>query len=218
MQRQSILATLPLYQQLWLTGTDHHASFDAGEEMQALGVFKAFVRGHADCFERSCAPGHVTGSALVVSPDLNEVLLTLHGKLGLWLQLGGHADGEPFPDEVARREALEESGLSQVAFLPYEASLARARSAQAPQLAPLTRPLPFDFDHHLIPARRDEPAHIHYDVRYILVADRQEALQITAESKDLRWFPCAEARRVADERSMQRQFDKLDWLRARLGR
>jgi len=76
--------------------------------------------------------------------------------------------------------------------------------------------MPFDFDFHQIPARLNEPAHIHYDVRYLLLADPQEPLLISSESKDLRWFSLEEVRTVTQERSMHRQFNKLAWLKTRL--
>src|ERR1700677_4465159 len=85
-----------------------------GAESAALAQTIAFVEAHADCLLRSCAPGHLTGSAWVVSPDRSRTLLTLHRKLGKWLQLGGHADGDPDLLGVALREAREESGLARL--------------------------------------------------------------------------------------------------------
>jgi 8-oxo-dGTP pyrophosphatase MutT (NUDIX family) len=208
MDRQSLLETVDQYRTFWLERAgSRHAGFDRAEEEAILSRFTSFVESTPDCFERTSPLGHVTASALVVSPELDRVLLTLHGKLNLWLQLGGHADGDPRVHEVAHREVLEESGLKTVRFLPYENESQGAQEAQ---------PLPFDFDCHDIPARKSEPRHVHYDVRYLIVADPREPLLITEESKDLRWFTLAEAREVTDERSMLRQFDKLDWLRSRL--
>src|SRR5258707_15854513 len=54
----------------------------------------AFVERHEDCLRRSCGPGHLTGSAWIVSSDRTRTLLTHHHKLDKWLQLGGHADGD----------------------------------------------------------------------------------------------------------------------------
>src|SRR5512134_1717771 len=73
---------------------------------------RQFVRANPDCFERSNPEGHVTGSAWIVSADRRSFLLTHHRKLGRWLQLGGHADGDPDPLRVALREAQEESGMT----------------------------------------------------------------------------------------------------------
>jgi ADP-ribose pyrophosphatase YjhB (NUDIX family) len=110
-----------------------------------LAEFQAFAGAHTDCCERTLAEGHFTGSAWLVSADGERVLLTHHRKLGRWLQLGGHADGEGDLAAVALREAEEESGLSRL----------------------LVEPEIFDLDRHLIPARGSEPAHWHYDVRFL---------------------------------------------------
>lgn len=207
MKRRHIIDNIDIYRDTWASGRASYQAFSAAEEGGILSTFQTFVAEHSDCFERSLAHGHVTGSALVVSPDLSQVLLTLHAKLGKWLQLGGHADGQPEVHAVAAREVEEESGLRHIRFCPYESLFG---------LAPERDPLPFDFDSHDIPARPAEAAHVHYDVRYLIIADPQEPLAITAESKDLRWFPIDTARQLTAERSMQRQFDKVDWLKSRL--
>ena len=72
----------------------------------------AFVEANADCLLRSCVPGHLTGSAWIVSPDRTRTLLTHHRKLDKWLQLGGHADGDGDLLAVARREATEAIGAA----------------------------------------------------------------------------------------------------------
>ncbi len=209
MERRHLLENIHVYREFWARGRAAYAGFDAAEEERILSKFQDFVARYPDCFQRRLARGHVTGSALVVSPDLTQVLLTLHAKLGKWLQLGGHADGQSEVHAVARREVEEESGLALIQFLAYESLFGLEAGRD---------PLPFDFDCHDIPARKNEPAHVHYDVRYLIVADPAERLAITEESKDLRWFPMAAARGLTDERSMLRQFDKTAWLKAQLSR
>ena len=121
------------------------------------------------CFERDCCDdGHVTGSALVVDRTATRVLLTHHAKVGRWLQLGGHADGDPDPLAVACREAVEESGLA---------------------VTPLLDDI-IDLDiHGPSTPRGRNPAHFHYDVRFLLQARHSEAFTVTAESLALRWVP-----------------------------
>ncbi|HSE11275.1 MAG TPA: NUDIX hydrolase [Rudaea sp.] len=137
----------------------------ASEAEATVTLFREFVCAHADCFERSCAPGHLTGSAWLVDGSGRRVLLTHHRKLGRWLQLGGHADGDGDLARVARREAEEESGLRDL----------------------IVEPAIFDLDRHLIPARGNEPAHWHYDVRFVVRATGSEEFTISEESHALAW-------------------------------
>ena len=101
MSRKPLLALLRRYE------TAHP------DEGECVGQVRSLVEAHADCFERTCLPGHVTASAWILSPDRKQVLLTRHRKLGRWLQLGGHADGDPDVLGVALREAREESGMAE---------------------------------------------------------------------------------------------------------
>jgi 8-oxo-dGTP pyrophosphatase MutT (NUDIX family) len=158
-------------------------------ERPCVSRIRALVEGHEDCFERSCLPGHVTASAWILSPDRERVLLTRHRKLGRWLQLGGHADGDANVLRVALREAREESGMTRFGVL--------CRADASPPSAP---PLPLDVDVHGIPARGDEPEHAHHDIRYLLLAAEGQRLAISAESIDLDWFdPAALGALEADE-------------------
>ncbi len=147
----------------------------------------AFVEAQADCLERTCVPGHLTGSAWVVSPDRTQTLLTHHLKLEKWLQLGGHADGDADLPAVARREALEESGLTGV----------RAVRAEI-----------FDLDRHWIPPRKTDPGHYHYDLRFVFEADPRAPLVISSESKDLAWLELGRVVALNPEESMARMVRK----------
>jgi 8-oxo-dGTP pyrophosphatase MutT (NUDIX family) len=139
----------------------------------------AFVDAHPDAFERALAIGHVTASAWIVDPSRTRALLTHHRKLGRWLQLGGHADGDPDVRGAALREAREESGLTSLRFV---------------------RDAIYDLDVHAIPARRGEPEHEHFDVRFVLEADPNEPLLVSGESHELAWIALADlARHGADE-------------------
>lgn len=155
-------------------------------EETATGQFLDFVRRNERCFERDLWEGHVTGSAWLVDGGGGRVLLTHHRKLGRWLQLGGHSDGDPRPLVVAMQEAREESGL---------------------RVAPLSREI-FDLDIHEIPARKQDPAHLHYDVRFALQVIGDEGFRISAESLDLAWVSIDELDRYTDETSMLRMATK----------
>lgn len=166
------------------------------EEAALVARFRAFVLGHPDCLWRTCLVGHVTASAWIVRPDGRQALLTHHRKLGRWLQLGGHVDGEPHVEQAALREAVEESGMAHFELL-----------GQATGLVPL------DLDVHPIPARAAEPAHDHWDVRFLLRAAPGQELVVSDESHDLRWFDAAALRAVTDEESVLRLARKAErWL------
>jgi 8-oxo-dGTP pyrophosphatase MutT (NUDIX family) len=116
-------------------------------------------------------PGHVTASAFVLNHDKSALLLILHGKLQLWLQPGGHVEPDDLDVmESARREVMEEVGLS-------------ALELAAPGL--------FDVDVHPIPARPDQPAHVHFDVRFLFTTREREA-KAGSDARDARWVPIAE--------------------------
>ncbi|URL56938.1 NUDIX hydrolase [Luteibacter flocculans] len=151
--------------------------------------FVRLLRDEPRPFHRETVAGHVTGSAWLVSADGQRTLLMLHRKLERWLQPGGHADGDPDLAAVALREAEEETGLRDLAVLPEI----------------------FDLDRHRIPARRDEPEHWHYDVRYVVVARGSEDVVANEESLELAWRSIADiaADREADE-SLRRMATK--WL------
>jgi 8-oxo-dGTP pyrophosphatase MutT (NUDIX family) len=207
MHRHKLLELLDAYEQTWARGVLAWSTFDAGEELANLNRLRDFVRREPHCLERACAEGHITASALVTDPDCEKVLLTLHAKLNKWLQLGGHVDGDSDIPYSALREAQEESGRSEVRFFPYETLFA---------LPARDEPLPFDIDIHLIPARKQDPQHFHFDVRFLCSLDPELPFVISAESHDLRWLSLADAQSLTDERSMQRQFFKLQALREKL--
>ncbi len=162
--------------------------------------FLDFIAANPLAAERDHLPGHLTGSALICSPDFTQVLLTHHRKLNLWLQLGGHADGEWDVGNVALREVAEESGLTR--FQPVQ-----FRHQGAALF------VPYDLDCHEIPPYGNSPGHLHFDVRYIVVAEPSSEIKVSEESHDVRWFSLEEARTLTEESSMHRQFDKIEILR-----
>lgn len=152
------------------------------------GRVARFVSEEPLCFERTTPAGHLTGSAWLVDAAGTRVLLTHHRKLGLWLQLGGHADGDPDLPGVAMREAREESGIKNIFFVSDEI---------------------FDVDVHEIPAMRGEPAHLHYDIRFALRAEN-DRFTVGEESHDLAWIDIDRIRERTIEPSMLRMAAK--WI------
>ena len=148
-----------------------------------------FVEANPDCFERSLQIGHVTGSAWLVNKAGTHVLLTHHRKLDMWLQLGGHADGNCDILGAAEQEAVEESGI-------------QGLLAWSPEI--------FDIDIHLIPERKTEPAHFHHDIRFVFQCVDNEEYVVSDESHDLAWVEIKALESFTDEESMLRMKEK--WL------
>ena len=143
-----------------------------------------FLHEHEAPLERSCLAGHFTASALVIHADGERALLTHHRKLGRWLQLGGHCDGEANPARAALLEATEESGMEGLAI----------------------DPVPVDLDIHRIPARAGEPAHLHLDLRYLVYAPPGGREVVGAESLDLAWVGLGELGGLDCDDSVRRLF------------
>lgn len=144
---------------------EKYAPIDANEIMDKTRMLD-FLDTYEDCFERFCKIGHFTGSCWLINSDGTKFLLTLHRKIGLWLQLGGHADGDNDLARVALREAYEESGLKHIELVSADI---------------------FDIGVHLVSTYKNIPAHYHYDVRFLLRAS-DENIKISDESDDLQWF------------------------------
>ncbi|MET7477734.1 NUDIX hydrolase [Streptomyces sp. NPDC005648] len=143
---------------------------------------------HSDGMWKACHAGHITASALVIDPARGRVLLTLHKKLRMWLQMGGHCEPQDTSVEAAAlREATEESGVRGLALLPGG---------------------PVRLDRHPIPA----PCHWHFDVQYAVLAPPDAVQEISDESLDLRWFAYDEVAAVADDSVVR----LLEATRARL--
>ncbi len=132
-------------------------------------------------------PGHLTASAFVLSPEGDAVLLIFHKKLGIWVQPGGHVEpGDADLEQAARREVQEEVGLE------LEPAAARV----------------FDVDIHAIPARKAEPAHEHFDVRFCFRA-RSRGYRVSDEVVDARWAALGAMEQLTTDESVLRAVRKL---------
>lgn len=139
---------------------------DAAQDSLRHAVL-AFVHARADACRRECVPGHVTASALVLDHTGSQVLLTLHRRLGRWVQLGGHCDDDD-ADIVAAalREATEESGVDGLRMEPKLAAV---------HVHPVVCSLG-------VPTR-------HLDLQFVAHAPAGAQIAISDESEDLRWWP-----------------------------
>jgi len=127
--------------------------------------YVAHLDQHSDGTWRECRIGHITGSALVVNDSRTRVLLTLHPKVGRWLQMGGHLEpGDATLRAAALREAREESGIDQIEISEW----------------------PLRLDRHRVRCAADESTHL--DVQFLAVVHDQAQEVMSEESDDLRWF------------------------------
>jgi len=139
-----------------LTGWDA-TSPEAGEaRRQTLSLLAdgpaAMTRAHR--------PGHVTASTMIAGAD-GRLLLCLHGRLNMWMQVGGHCEeGDATLAAAALREATEESGIAGLTLDPD----------------------PIDLDIHATPCA------YHHDVRFLAVAPAGATEQVSEESHALGWF------------------------------
>ncbi|RJQ67988.1 NUDIX domain-containing protein [Pseudonocardiaceae bacterium YIM PH 21723] len=130
-------------------------------------AFLAYLDARPDAMTRGCAPGHLTASTLVLDAIGEHVLLTLHPRVGRWLQLGGHCeDLDESLLAAARREAIEESGIPDLRF----------------------EPSPLHLDVHGLTCSGGVPTR-HLDVRFVARAPLGAEPLRSAESIDLQWWP-----------------------------
>ncbi len=161
------------------------------EQLEVSKELISFIKENSSCFERSNLAGHLTGSAWVIDQERKEALMMHHAKLDIWVQFGGHADGDPDILHVASKEAEEESGLSNIQLI-------------SPEI--------FDIDIHKIPEYKGIPEHYHYDVRFLFEADRNEKIVQNHESKELRWIPLDKVCQFTQEESVLRLVRKTNAL------
>jgi 8-oxo-dGTP pyrophosphatase MutT (NUDIX family) len=182
-----------MHRQELLQLLDRHCPISVAEAGNVART-RHFVEQHEDCFHRELESGHVTGSAWVVNPSRDKVLLMHHRKHNDWFQPGGHADGDNDILRVALRETHEETGIS----------------AEDIKLVSGTV---FDVDIHTIPPMGAEPRHTHYDIRFLVEIDDRLPVPGNDESHEVLWVSVYEASRYNNNLSTYRMVDKTRRLR-----
>ena len=140
---------------------------DEGQEVMRRR-YVAHLEQRPDGLRRSCFPDHITASTLVLSPDAEQALLTLHAKAGAWFQFGGHCEEtDTTLTGAALREATEESGVPGLAL----------------------DPVPVQLNAHPVPFCDPRGTVHHLDVRFVAVAPAGAVHAVSEESLDVRWWP-----------------------------
>jgi 8-oxo-dGTP pyrophosphatase MutT (NUDIX family) len=126
------------------------------------------LRDHPDGLQRSCTAGHLTAGTLVLSTDLDAVLLNLHARAARWFHFGGHWEpGDASLLATASREGAEESGIADL----------------------LVHPEPVHLDLHRVEFCRGHDRTDHLDVRYAALATPGAEPGSSNEPLDVRWWP-----------------------------
>ena len=146
------------------------------------------LRNDRYCFQRTNYSGHFTASAWILNEGRDKALMTHHKKLNMWLQLGGHADGNTDLLNVARREVFEESGIEKIQLLNDGI---------------------FDVDIHLVPKFKDQPSHKHFDIRFIFEAnENNKEISFNHESYNVLWIKLDEIKNYNSEISIRKMIEK----------
>lgn len=128
--------------------------------------FGAFLAANPDGTRREHRGGHITGSAMVVDATGRLVLLSLHRRVGAWVQLGGHVeDDDETLASAALREATEESGIAGLVLSDEPVAL----------------------DEHRVTCSAGPSVHL--DVQYAAIAPHGAVEVVSPESTALGWFP-----------------------------
>jgi 8-oxo-dGTP pyrophosphatase MutT (NUDIX family) len=160
------------------------------QEMKFKEEILSFIASNEDCYGRNPKVGHITSSAWLLNSSGEKALLMHHKKLDIWVQPGGHCDGDNDVLNSAIREAKEESGISDIVPVNYEI---------------------FDIDIHTIPENKNESEHQHYDIRFLLKTSDNDNFNMNVESKELSWISKDSNKLPNVSDSILRMFNK--WIK-----
>lgn len=172
------------------------------QEKEDLQVMLQACELHPDVLSRSCEDGHFTASAWICDREHKRVLLVYHRIFDSWAWTGGHADGDPELLRVALREAEEETGLREFQLLNTDV------------LSGDEKP-PISLEILKVKAHRRRglfvPAHLHYNLTWLLEADATTPLRIKEdENSGVAWFLLDEVCAHCSEPQMQPIYAKLN--------
>ncbi|AXK43921.1 NUDIX hydrolase [Erythrobacter aureus] len=170
------------------------------EEEERIRPFTDHLKvGPATILDRKTMFGHITASAFIVDPSTRSALLVHHKSLNLWLQPGGHYEGDPSLQDAALREATEETGISRLRLMPIAGETST----------------PLDIDTHAIPAKpaKGEGDHRHHDFVFLMQASADETIQPQEEEVvEAKWVPLDDIAKFDNVRMKRLALKALEML------
>lgn len=157
-----------------------------GEDAYVSSALFEQLADNRDVFDRKNFSGHITSSGLVLNHSFDKILLINHKFLQMWLQPGGHVEGEGEIYKEAMREVTEETALSELKLHLWHKNNARLD-------------IPFSIDSHNIPKsdEKNEDAHVHHDFTYLFVGDSSQKLSRQIEEVEAaKWFALADVKNL----------------------
>jgi ADP-ribose pyrophosphatase YjhB (NUDIX family) len=159
------------------------------KELNDLRRIKRFIQNEKNWWVENNPKGHITGSTWVIDIKKKHCLLLFHAKHKCWLQLGGHIEiSDNTISETALREAQEESGIFTFECIRHKI---------------------FDVDIHPVSSFRSQQRHLHYDIRFLLIAPTHTMKNISKQQSGLKWFGLEELRHITKDHSILRMAQKI---------
>ena len=165
-----------------------------GREAAEREAMLTLIALHGDALLfRDFASAHCTSSSMIVNRDRTKVLMAYHRIYQSWAWTGGHNDGETGFEDVARREAREETGIRTLTLLGH----GPASLEVLPVWAHVKR-------------GAWVPSHLHLNVSYLFEADEREPLRVAAdENSAVGWIPVAQLAQYVSEPTMLPIYERL---------
>lgn len=164
------------------------------QEEHDKAVMLHLLETQKDIFMRDNQTAHFSASSWLLNKEHTKVLMIYHNIYHSWSWTGGHADGETNLLEVARREAMEETGVTSI----------KAVTEDIFSIEILT------VDGH-VKRGGYVPSHLHLNVTYLLEADEDAVIRIKPdENSGVKWFTLEEALEVCSEPWM------VEWIYKKL--
>jgi 8-oxo-dGTP pyrophosphatase MutT (NUDIX family) len=141
---------------------------------------------------------HFTATAFILDSK-GRTLLLWHKRLGRWMPPGGHIEPDETPQDAAKRECKEETGMDvEITGDPHDDLFA----ANPDEGRMLIKPIAMLLENIPESKARNEPAHQHMDFLFVArPLDESQTLTLAEEEgHEMRWFTRKEVQAL-DERT-----------------